>query len=234
MESAVSLLRRAAELDSGEKYSEALVCYQEGIQLLIGVVKTLKDGERASALREQITKYMDRAEIVKQYVTTKKATGPHHERISIAENAQGFGYERVFARFLDGSVTHVEIEDPYIRNTHQIYNFLRFCELLVTAKSVKKILLTTGFESEEQRSRLAEIGSSLKGHGIDLTVTYSETLHDREIRFSNGWTVKIGRGLDYFKATKGRFSVGFCNFNLRLCHETTIDIYHKSDTVQVK
>ena len=159
MESAVSLLRRAAELDSGEKYSEALVCYQEGIQLLIGVVKSpfgrvlplpidrfshfpaLKDGERASALREQITKYMDRAEIVKQYVTTKKAStmgirssnacssasisaisaaGPHHERISIAENAQGFGYERVFARFLDGSVTHVEIEDPYIRNTHQV------------------------------------------------------------------------------------------------------------------
>lgn len=39
MESAVTLLKRATELDSATKYGEALVCYQEGIQLLMTVLK---------------------------------------------------------------------------------------------------------------------------------------------------------------------------------------------------
>lgn len=48
---------------------------------------------------------------------------PHHEQIQIAEDAVGFSYTNVFSRFLDGSVISVEIEDPYIRNNHQVVNF---------------------------------------------------------------------------------------------------------------
>ena len=49
------------------------------------------------------------------------------------------------------------------------------------------------------------------------------------IRFNNGWIIKIGRGLDYFKRT-GQYSIGFCNMDLRRCHETTIDIFHRKHT----
>ena len=59
-----------------------------------------------------------------------------------------------------------------------------------------------------------------------MEVEYSDTLHDREIIFNNGWIIKIGRGLDYFKAPKGRISIGFCDFYLRECNETTIDVYN--------
>jgi len=38
--------------------------------------------------------------------------------------------------------------------------------------------------------------------------------------------VKIGRGLDIYKATDGKFSIGFCDFDLRSCHKTTVDIFH--------
>jgi hypothetical protein len=165
--------------------------------------------------------------------------GPHHEQIHIAEDAIGFSYSSLLGRFLDGSITSVEVEDPYIRSNHQVYNFLRFCELMVTAQSVKKINLLTGLNEdyrarEQQIKQLSEIEHSLKSYGIDLSISYSETLHDREIRFSNGWTVKIGRGLDYFKPTKGRFVIGFCDFDLRPCHATTVDIYHRTDTVKPK
>ena len=92
MESAVSLLRRAAELDSGEKYSEALVCYQEGIQPLIGVVKS--PFGRVHLLPH-----------AHPPISAISAAGPHHERISIAENAQGFGYEHVF---LESTIPRIE------------------------------------------------------------------------------------------------------------------------------
>ena len=78
-----------------------------------------------------------------------------------------------------------------------------------------------------QAKRLQGLKNSLKKHEINLEIEYSVTLHDREIRFNNGWTIKIGRGLDYFKPPPGKFCIGFCDFNLRECHETMIDIYLK-------
>lgn len=45
----------------------------------------------------------------------------------------------------------------------------------------------------------------------------------------NGWIVKIGRGLDYFKPTDSKFSIGAMDYDLRPCHETTVDIFHGKD-----
>lgn len=39
--SAISVLKRAVELDQIGRFQESLVCYQEGIQLLIDVLKGL-------------------------------------------------------------------------------------------------------------------------------------------------------------------------------------------------
>ena len=39
MEKAVSLLTRATELDKAQRYSEALILYQEGIQMLMESMK---------------------------------------------------------------------------------------------------------------------------------------------------------------------------------------------------
>ena len=49
-------------------------------------------------------------------------------------------------------------------------------------------------------------------------------------RLNNGWIVKIGRGLDYFKAASSKFAIGYCDFDLRPCHETTVDIFHRKHT----
>ncbi len=39
--SAISVLKRAVELDQSGRFQESLVCYQEGIQLLMDVLKGL-------------------------------------------------------------------------------------------------------------------------------------------------------------------------------------------------
>ena len=38
MDAAKDLLKRAVELDSAQRYSEALICYEEGIQNLLRVM----------------------------------------------------------------------------------------------------------------------------------------------------------------------------------------------------
>lgn len=43
-------------------------------------------------------------------------------------------------------------------------------------------------------------------------------------RLSNGYVIKIGRGLNYFKpATK--FTIGAFDYNYRECRETNVDIF---------
>ncbi|KAL4230775.1 MIT domain-containing protein 1 [Mactra antiquata] len=232
--SAVSILKRAVELDTSGRYSDASICYQEGLQLLLDVLKG-SPADQKDGIRAKIGEYMNRAEVLKKKVEEEKAAGKYHEQIQIENNSTGHSFERLFGRFLDESLTEVDIEDPYIRSTHQMYNLLRFCELIVKSKSpVKKIRLLTGQdESTDQRkhqeNKLSELRTSLLSYQVTLDIQYSQTLHDREIRFNNGWIVKIGRGLDIYKATGGKFHIGFCDFDLRKCHETTVDIFHSKN-----
>ncbi|KPP66525.1 MIT domain-containing protein 1-like [Scleropages formosus] len=207
--SAVSVLKRAVELDNSSRFQEAIVCYQEGIQLLLDVMKVLKDESKKAHYREKIKGYMERAEQIKSHLVREKGEGKYHEQIKIAENATGFSYETLFKPYISEVLTEVWVEDPYIRHTHQLYNFLRFCEMLLKAPcKVKTIHLLTSSDDEgnlsQQTSALTEIKQSLQTHGVTLDIQFSSTIHDREIRFDNGWIVKIGRGLDYYKKPKAR------------------------------
>jgi len=233
--SAVSLLTRAVEMDQNGRFTESLVCYQEGIQLLLEVLKGSLDDKKKTRYRERISDYMGRAEVLKTHVEKEKQEGKYHEQIQIVDGSTGHSYEKVLGRFLDSALSSVEVDDPYIRSAHQVYNFLRFCELLVkSAGNVRHILLNTGLDDDvnaqhAQKSRLNELKTSLEKYNCVLDVKYHPALHDREIRLSNGWIIKIGRGLDYFKATP-KFSVGFCDMDLRQTHKTTVDIFHTKHT----
>lgn len=228
---ASTVLSRAVEYDMKKRYTEALVCYQEGIQIIINELKGIKDEKMRNHVRLKVTEYMNRAEKIKKIVQEEKEAGKYHEQIQITDNSTGNNYEKIFGRFLDENVKMAEVDDPYIRTTHQIYNFLRFCELLIKlCKNLKRILLTTGIDEQNHSSqdqKFEKISISLKKYNIELIISYSGTLHDREIRFDNGWVVKIGRGLDYFKPTENNFCIGFCDLSLRPCHETTVDIFHR-------
>ncbi|XP_046902652.1 MIT domain-containing protein 1 [Hypomesus transpacificus] len=232
--SAISVLKRAVELDHGSRFQESLVCYQEGIQLLIDVLKAVKDDSKKLHYRDKIKGYMDRAEQIKVHVNQLKEEGKYHEQIRIAENSTGYSYEVLFKPYISEDLTEVWVEDPYIRHIHQLYNFLRFCEMLLKAScGVKKIHLLTSQEedsSSQQAGALVELRQSLLAHGVCLELKYSSYIHDREIRFDNGWIIKIGRGLDYFKKPKGRFSIGYCDYDLRECQETSVDIFHTKHT----
>ncbi|XP_044526363.1 MIT domain-containing protein 1 isoform X2 [Gracilinanus agilis] len=206
---ASTLLKRAVELDSDSRYQEAFVCYQEGIDMLLQVLKGTKDNAKKCHLRQKISDFMDRAEEIKKFLEQEKEDGKYHKQIKIEENATGFSYESLFQQYLNAAVTEVWIEDPYIRHTHQ------------------------GIGKGQQISGLEEIRESLCKHGIELEIEFSSSIHDREIRFNNGWMIKIGRGLDYFKKPQGRFALGYCDFDLRPCHETTVDIFHTRHTKKI-
>jgi len=150
------------------------------------------------------------------------------KHFSILYGDTGYSYESILGPYLRGAKA-VVIEDPYIRYQHQIQNFVRCCETIVKAGTVKNISLITGYDDKTQLADIAEkmeeLKQSLLEQDVELEVKLNPNMHDREIRLDNGWVIKIGRGLDFYQKPGGWFEVGVYDLGLRKCLETKVDIF---------
>jgi ATP-dependent Lon protease len=150
------------------------------------------------------------------------------QHFTILYDDTGYSYESIIGPYLRGAKS-VVIEDPYIRLQHQIQNFVRFCETVLKAGTVKRINLITGYDDKNQLADIAEkldeLKQSLLELDVELEVKLNPNMHDREIRIDNGWVIKIGRGLDFFQKPGGWFEVGANDLSLRKCLETKVDIF---------
>ncbi|MDT3683243.1 MAG: BREX system Lon protease-like protein BrxL [Truepera sp.] len=140
----------------------------------------------------------------------------------------GHTYESIFGPYMRGAKS-VVVEEPYVRRTHQIQNVVRFCETALKAGTIRKITLIIGYDEEtdlhEVTAKLDDLKQSLLEVDIELDIKLNENLHDREVRLDNGWTIKIGRGLDFYQPPQSWFEVGASDLSLRKCLETKVDIF---------
>lgn len=157
-----------------------------------------------------------------------KAEGPGEAHYTIAYGDTGHSYDTIFGPYLPGAKS-VIVEDPYVRMPHQVSNFVRFCETVVKAGTVRSVTLITSYDNQTDmaglQEKLDELTQSLMDYDVELTVRLNEKLHDREVRLDNGWTIKIGRGLDFYQKPEGWFAVGATDLSLRRCLETKVDVF---------
>jgi ATP-dependent Lon protease len=184
-----------------------------------------------------------KAVIPKPVVTTRKTSEPmavpaesavivepvlQEQHYTIHYGATGYSYESIIGSYLEGAKS-IEIEDPYVRVTHQIQNFVRFCEAVIKSPNIKRIRLITSYDGDtdlkEMSDRLSELQQSLLELDIELELKINEHLHDRQIKVDNGWVIKIGRGLDFFQKPDSWFTIGTNDLSLRKCLETNVDIF---------
>jgi len=154
------------------------------------------------------------------------------QHFTILYGDTGYSYESIMGAYLKGAKA-VVIEDPYIRLQHQIQNFVRFCETVLKAGTIKKISLITGHDDKtplaEMAEKLEELKQSLLEQDVELDVKLNPNIHDREIRLDNGWAIKIGRGLDFYQRPGSWFEVGAHDLGLRKCLETKVDIFQTTE-----
>jgi ATP-dependent Lon protease len=147
---------------------------------------------------------------------------------TIAYGDTGHSYDSIFGPYLAGAKS-VIVEDPYVRLPHQIANFVRFCETIVKAATVRNVRLITSYDQQTDlvglKDKLEELTQSLLEYDVALDVRINERMHDREVRLDNGWVVKIGRGLDFYQKPEGWSAIGATDLSLRRCLETKIDVY---------
>jgi ATP-dependent Lon protease len=166
--------------------------------------------------------------VAEPLVEAELAPKLEEQHFTIHYGSTGYSYESMVGPYLNGAKI-VEIEDPYIRATHQIQNFVRFCEVIAKEPTIRKIVLRTACDdetnAEEVSTRLDDVRQSLLELDVALEVLVKEHIHDREIKIDNGWHIKIGRGLDFYQKPESWFSVGAYDQSLRKCLETKVDIF---------
>jgi len=245
-------IRKIAEVDVSalvRKVSEEVI--QQRLDAIASARQVANDGKRQKALTflsEMVVLFgnsgaepsalaenapsnglvIDQQEASLTEVSTSCLREEHYE---IAEGATGYTYERIFRPYMDGA-TEITVEDPYIRSNHQVANFTRFCALALRVGSVKSIELITGQRfnepTDDADSRLETLKRDLLSRNVILKWSRKDGLHDREIRFNNGWSIKIGRGLDIYQKPENWVSVEAEDYCLRRCRQTKIDIFRGS------
>lgn len=165
-------------------------------------------------------------------VEVKEAAQPELEEkhFTILYGDTGHTYDSILGPYLVGAKS-VSIDDPYIRAPHQVSNFVRFCETLIKQPTIRTIDLTTSYDDKtdlaDLKDKLEALQQSLLEIDVTLEIHMNANLHDREIRLDNGWTIKIGRGLDFYQKPDSWFSVGANDYSLRKCLETKVDIFRE-------
>jgi ATP-dependent Lon protease len=152
-------------------------------------------------------------------VKPKLELKPH--QVILKDNQTGISYKKLFANYLKGA-TNITIQDPYIRMYYQFNNLLEFCVMLGNNKEPDQEInleVVTWNHEEYMNDSIAlfeELVPSVQQLGVNLTYRL-EQHHDRFIAADNGWKITLGRGLDIFEKTEGRFNVADIDQTKRKC-----------------
>jgi hypothetical protein len=207
-----------------------LKLYEDGIAELLKTCKVESDPDKKRHFQKKIVEYMEQAEKLKKAVQSWGSKGEIRDKISITEGAINYGYDRIFGKYLTDDVEEVLIEEPYLRDHYQLCNLVIFCELAVSkCNKLKCIKVTTNRDpkpNSEQLRDLKSLSDSLAKHNVVLYTDIIDNLHDRQVLLSNGFIIKIGRGLNYFKPLTTKVSLGAFNYNFRECRATNVDIFY--------
>ncbi|XP_073836500.1 MIT domain-containing protein 1 [Musca autumnalis] len=225
---AKDILLKAVQCDKEGRILEAQNLYQDGIQLLMDVVSGETDKAKNRVYMERIKEYIDRAEQIKLRVQRHMESGEIVASIPIDENSTGHSYKSLFGKYLNGDVKEILLDEPYLTERYQFQNFIALLELAVKqCKKLKYVRLVTKPDPKNpagQESILRQIKDDLLQRNITLAVKFEPSLHDRKIILSNGYIIKIGRGLHFFKPTNPLYSLGLCDYDFRNCLQTDVDI----------
>ncbi|XP_075161914.1 MIT domain-containing protein 1 isoform X1 [Haematobia irritans] len=226
---AKDILIKAVQCDKAGRILEAQQLYQDGIQILMDVVADETDAAKKKAYYERIKEYIDRAEQIKIRVQKLAETGEIEANIPIDDNSTGHSYKSLFGKYLNDKVKEILIDEPYLNERYQYQNFVAFVELAVKQciqlTYIRLITKPHPNDTQAQAAIFKQIKDDLLRRNITLDIKFEQTLHDRKIILSNGYIIKIGRGLHIFKPINPLYSLGLCDYDFRKCLQTDVDIW---------
>ena len=198
----------------------------EGKETKIETLEVLEHGDSKLGILAETFEEVAQPEHKEKKEVPKQLAGFHKV---IRDNQSNVSYDRLFGDYLEGA-TEYTVRDPYIRLPYQMRNFMELCTLIASKKpedlELRIHLITNNNEDyiEGAKEAFKEIYESLLDLGIDFSYEFSETQHDRSIDMNNGWKIILGRGLDVWQKTNGRYDIAEYMQEKRLCKEFEVTV----------
>jgi len=138
----------------------------------------------------------------------------------------GVSYEKLFGAYLQNA-KEITVEDPYIRTSWQLKNFMEFVTMLIETRPVDELKLKLVTNETEENipeliDNLDEIKDDLVNYGIEFEYQIRD-FHDRCISTDTGWKINLGRGLDIFEKYS-KYSIANSRQDKRQCKEFSMII----------
>jgi len=199
-----------------------------------------KDGKLFSIETLEVMEYGDaKLNILPTSRRTPQAEAPVEDKpskkylegfnLNIRDNQTNISYKGLFGDYLEGATEYI-IKDPYIRLPYQMRNLVELCKLIAEMKpedeEIKIHLITYNTDDflEAAQQGFNDLADSLSDLGIEFTYEFNDSLHDRCIEMNNGWKIILGRGLDIWQKTSGRFDIAEFYQEKRLCKEFEVTV----------
>ena len=222
------------ETFKAEPASFKYINLRTGIEMSVETLERISNGHIASATstaspNESEDNNSNEAEVSADNNGTANAQVTKRPRIPMLQEKSmtfrmgqtGVSYEKIFAPYMrDAKV--ITVEDPYIRASWQIKNFMEFALMLINTRPVDDLKLNLVTNEEEEKipdliDKLDDIKDDLASYGIEFEYKLRD-FHDRCIKTDTGWTITLGRGLDMFEKYN-TYSIASSRQDMRKCKE---------------
>lgn len=207
---------------------------KNGLEILVETLERISNGHTESAAsttssNETESNNSNEAEVTAYNNGTADVQAAKRPRIPMLQEKSmtfrmgqtGVSYEKLFAPYMrDAKV--ITVEDPYIRASWQIKNFMEFALMLINTRPVDDLKLNLVTNEEEEKipdliDKLDDIKDDLASYGIEFEYKLRD-FHDRCIKTDTGWTIMLGRGLDMFEKYN-TYSIASSRQDMRKCKE---------------
>lgn len=144
--------------------------------------------------------------------------------LSFRLGQSGVTYKDIFGPYLKDA-GEITVEDPFIRTSWHVRNFLEFAMALIESRPVEGLKLNLVTNEEEEKipeliDKLDDIKDDLATFGIDFNYKFRD-FHDRFITTDDGWKIQLGRGLDIYEKYSP-YSVASSRQDRRKCKEFSL------------
>lgn len=144
--------------------------------------------------------------------------------VSFRLGQSGVTYKEIFGPYLKDA-GEITVEDPFIRTSWQVRNFLEFAMAIIESRPVEGLKLNLITCEEEEKipefiDKLDDIKDDLATFGIEFNYKFRD-FHDRFITTNDGWKIQLGRGLDIYEKYSP-YSVASSRQDRRKCKEFSL------------
>uniref|UniRef100_A0A1A9WI31 MIT_C domain-containing protein n=1 Tax=Glossina brevipalpis TaxID=37001 RepID=A0A1A9WI31_9MUSC len=208
---------------------ESQKLYEEGINKLKNSLKECVNPSNQEFYKTKLRQFEQKALFLNRHIEKASVKSQLLEQIFIPQDVRGHSFNKLFEKYLNGSIAEVHIYEPYMEIDQHFKNLICFIEVLVKAcPNLQFIRLITKRDprlTSQQLKIFQTLKSDLSSGDVSFNHQFNPAIREGKIMFNNGMIIKSTRGLHIYQTQSGPYRLGSFDYDFLHCLKSEIRIY---------